>query len=92
MTKAEFIAEVHKSAKGVDLHKKQVEAVVNAVFEVVADTIRKEQRFSFPGFGTFSVRERKARKGRNPRTGQTIQIKASRTVGFKPAPKLKAAL
>jgi len=45
-----------------------------------------------PGFGTFSVRARKARKGRNPQNGDVINIKASRTVGFKPAPSLKKGL
>ncbi|HZH81728.1 MAG TPA: HU family DNA-binding protein, partial [Phototrophicaceae bacterium] len=48
--------------------------------------------FQVPGFGTFTVRSRKARKGRNPQTGAVINIKASRSVGFKPAPVLKNGL
>lgn len=91
MTKSELIEEVRK-AKGVELTKKETEAVVEAVFEAILNAIKKDKRFSYPGFGTFTVRERKERKGRNPRTGQTIVIKASKTVGFKPAPKLKAVL
>jgi DNA-binding protein HU-beta len=91
MTKAELIEEVRK-AKGVELTKKQTEAVVDALFEVVSRAIKKERRFAFPGFGTFVVRERKERTGRNPRTGQKITIKASKTVAFKPAPKLKSLL
>ncbi|MBT5633626.1 MAG: HU family DNA-binding protein, partial [Nitrospina sp.] len=54
--------------------------------------IKKEKRFAYPSFGTFTVRSRKARKGRNPRTGEEIKIKASKTVGFKPAPTLKNSL
>lgn len=91
MTKAELIDAV-RNAKGVELNKKQTEAVVNAVFDAVTDAVKKEKRFSFPGFGTFTVRQRKARKGRNPRTGAVINIKASKTVGFKPAPRLKEGL
>jgi len=45
-----------------------------------------------PGFGTFTVRSRKARTGRNPKTNEPLKIKASKTVGFKPAPTLKASL
>jgi len=91
MTKSELIEEI-RGAKGVDLTKKQTEAVVSAVFEAIRGAIKKDKRFSFPGFGTFTVRQRKPRKGRNPRTGAAITIKASKTVGFKPAPKLKAVL
>jgi len=91
MTKAEFIDEVRATLKDVNLNKKQTEAVVNAVFEALGNAVVKG-RFMFPGFGTFVVRERKARKGRNPKTGQIIQIKASKTVAFKPAPKLKSKL
>ena len=54
--------------------------------------IKKEKRFAYPSFGTFTVRTRKARKGRNPQTGEEIKIKASKTVGFKPAPTLKNSL
>ena len=91
MTKAELLEEV-KGAKGVDLTKKQTEAVLNSVFEAVRIAVKRDKRFSFPGFGTFTVRARKPRKGRNPRTGAPITIKASKTVGFKPAPKLKSVL
>jgi DNA-binding protein HU-beta len=52
--------------------------------------LKKNKRFSYPGFGTFYIRYRKARKGRNPQTGDEMQIQASKTVGFKAAPKLKS--
>ncbi len=62
------------------------------MFEEIAKAIKKEKRFQMPGFGTFSVKTRKARTGRNPKTGEEIKIKASKTVGFKPAPTLKEKL
>lgn len=91
MTKAEFVDQVVKSA-GVELSKKDAAGVLDTIFSAISQTIRDENRFSYPGFGTFTVKERSARKGRNPRTGDAIDIKASKTVGFKPAPSLKQTL
>ena len=91
MTKAELIDKVAET-KGLDLSKKAVGDVVDACFEAIGKTIKKDRRFSYPGFGTFTVRSRKARVGRNPQTGAEIRIKASKTVGFKPAPGLKSSL
>jgi len=54
--------------------------------------IRKDKRLALSGFGTFTVRKRKARTGRNPRTGEEITIGASKTVGFKAAPALKTGI
>lgn len=91
MTKAELIDKVAET-KGLDLSKKAVGDVVDACFEAIGKAIKKDRRFSYPGFGTFTVRSRKARVGRNPQTGAEIRIKASKTVGFKPAPGLKSSL
>ena len=91
MTKAEFIDQVVNSA-GVELSKKDAAGVLDTVFSVISGAIKEENRFSYPGFGTFTVKERSARKGRNPRTGDAINIQASKTVGFKPAPSLKDSL
>ncbi len=90
MTKAELIEKIQGSVEG--LTKKQTGELVNSVFDALAAAVKKEGRFSYPGFGTFSVKKRKARKGRNPRTGKEITIKASKTVAFKPAPTLKDKL
>jgi len=65
---------------------------VDATFDCISKAIKKNKRFQVPSFGTFTVRSRKARKGRNPQTGAMINIKASRTVGFKAAPVLKKGL
>jgi DNA-binding protein HU-beta len=90
MTKAELIEKIQGSVEG--LTKKQTGELVDSVFDALAAAVKKEGRFSYPGFGTFSVKKRKARKGRNPRTGKEITIKASKTVAFKPAPTLKDKL
>ena len=92
MTKDELISAVIKSCKGDDLTKRLVSDVIDATFENIGKSIKKEKRFAYPSFGTFTVRNRKARKGRNPQTGAEIKIKASKTVGFKPAPTLKGSL
>ena len=92
MTKAEFIDQVVKSAEGLDLTKKAAGELIDGIFVLVGKAIKKDGRFSYPAFGTFTMKKRAARKGRNPRTGSEIRIKASKTVGFKPAPTLKKAL
>ena len=99
MTKAELIDLVCKENEG--LSKKAGAAIVDSVFTVMANSIStlskdngdlKQAKLSYPGFGTFLVRERKARIVRDPRTNQEIQIPASRTVGFRPAKALKESL
>jgi len=89
MTKAELIEAVAKAAQ---LNKRTAGEAVDATFEGIVKAIKKNKRFQLPGFGTFTVRTRKARKGRNPQTGDLMTIKASRTVGFKAAPVLKKGL
>ena len=89
MTKGDL---VEKVAKAGQLSKTAAEFALDTAFETIGRSIKKEKRFQFPGFGTFTVRGRKARAGRNPQTGAIIHIKASRTVAFKPAPSLKKGL
>lgn len=89
MTKADLIDAVHAKADG--LSKKAVGELVDATFDALADAV-KSGRFSYPGFGTFTVKENAAREGRNPQTGKAIKIAASKTVRFKPAPKFKDSL
>ena len=90
MTKAELIEAIQKAQK--DLSQKAIEDVVGTAFSTLSKAIKKEGRFAYPGFGVFTVRSRKARKGRNPKTGEIINIKPSKTVGFRPAPDLKKGL
>lgn len=79
-------------AEQADLTQKEAQAVVTAFTDQVAQAMAKGQTVSLVGFGTFTVRERSARTGRNPQTGTEIKIPASRTVGFKPGKGLKDAL
>ena len=90
MTKAELIEAVAKG-KSVpeDLSKKAVQAIIDETFDQMKKVVKKEGRFSYPGFGTFNKKKRKARTGRNPQTGEKIKIKAQTTVGFRPAQGLK---
>lgn len=89
MTKAELIDYVADRTGGT---KKLAGDAVQAVFDGLSQGLTENGRVNYPGFGTFNVRDRKARTGRNPQTGGTIEIPASKTVGFKPAPKLKDTL
>ncbi len=91
MTKAELIEEVH-GAHGNGLSRKAVASLVDEVFEQIGKAVRKSGRFVYPSFGTFSLKKRKGRTGRNPQTGAEIKIGPSKTVGFKPAPELKKSL
>lgn len=90
MTKADLIEKVQATRP--DLSKRQVSELVDAVFDHLGRAIRKDKRFSMPGFGTFVVKRRAGRIGRNPQTGAAIEIAPTKTIGFKPAPELKKAL
>ena len=89
MTKSELIATV---AEATQQPKKLVAETIELAFEQIARAIYEEERFCMPGFGTFSIRQRKARNGFNPRTNRKMKIPAARTVGFRPAPELKKGL
>lgn len=91
MTKSELINNIHARAadEGIELTKKATGELLNITFDVISGSIKDEERFSYPQFGTFTVKHRKAREGRNPRTGEPIQIPSSYTVSFKPSPALK---
>ena len=80
---ADMIAAKHS------MDKKAAKAVVEAVFAAVGDAAKNGEEVSIPGFGKFKVTSRDARTGRNPATGETIQIAASKKLGFTPAKQLK---
>ncbi len=83
---AEHIATQH------GMEKKQAKVVIEAVFAAVASAAKDGQEVAIPGFGKFKVTSRDARSGRNPATGETIQIAASKKLGFAPAKQMKDAL
>ena len=89
MTKSELVASLAHDAK---LTKADAERALNAFLESVTKTLKKSGKLTLTGFGTFAVAARKARSGRNPRTGATIQIKAGKTVRFKAGKALKDAI
>jgi DNA-binding protein HU-beta len=74
------------------LSKRDAEKAVNAFIETVSEALRQGDRVSVVGFGTFEVRQRAARKGRNPQTGKEIEIPASRTPAFKAGKTLREAV
>ena len=95
MTQKQFLARVfadsNKQVGSGGLTKRQVEIVARSVFDQMAEALREEGNFARAGFGTFKVRERAARTGRNPRTGEAIDIPASKTIGFKAGAALRKA-
>jgi len=86
LNKQELVANVAEQA---GLTKKDAEKAVNAVFETVKNALSEGDRIQLIGFGTFEVKDRKARKGRNPQTGQEIDIAAARMPVFKAGKALK---
>jgi len=89
MNKAELIDAVASTA---DLSKADAGRAVDAVVDSVTAALKRGEQVAVIGFGTFSVKHRAARAGRNPRTGETIQISASNVPGFKAGKALKDAV
>ena len=89
MNKSELIAAVAEQAA---LSKKDAEKAVNAVISVITDDLVEGNKVQLVGFGTFEVRTREARTGKNPRTGEKIEIAASKVPAFKAGKALKDAV
>ncbi len=89
MTKAELVAAIGKEAK---VSKASAEKALNAFTATVTKALKKGDRLSLPGFGTFSVTRRKARIGRNTQTGKEIKIPAAKVAKFKAGNLLKSAV
>jgi DNA-binding protein HU-beta len=89
MTKADLIESV---ASKVDLPRATAERAVNMLFDDVVAALKQGDKVNISGFGTFSVSTRKARTGRNPKTGESIEISASRAAKFKAGKTLKDSL
>jgi DNA-binding protein HU-beta len=89
MTMADLITAVAKEAK---ITKAAAAQAVDCVTDTITGELKRGERITLPGFGTFSVANRKARTGRNPRTGQEIRIPASKTAKFTPGKALKEAV
>ena len=89
MNKTELVA---AAAEQTGMTKKDTEKALNAAFDVIASALSKGEKVQISGFGIFEVKEREARMGRNPRTGEAMEIAASRTPTFKASKTLKDAL
>jgi DNA-binding protein HU-beta len=89
MTKAELVAEIAKKS---NLTKADAERALNSFVDIAKKTLKKEGVLALAGFGSFVVSKRKARKGRNPQTGEEIKIKASKVVRFRAGKALKGSL
>ena len=89
MNKTELVAAM---AKETNLSKKDVEAVLKSFVDVVSGELKKGEKVQLVGFGTFEVRERAAKQGRNPRTGEAMEIPASKLPAFRAGQALKDAV
>lgn len=86
MTKADLVETVAKEA---EMTKKDAEKLVEIIFDTIIKTLNNGEKIELRGFGSFRLRERNARQGRNPKTGETVDIPAKRVAYFKPGKDLK---
>ena len=89
MTKSDLVERI---AEKLDITKKEAEAVVGVVFGSIVEAIEKEEKVELRGFGCFKVKTKRARKGRNPRTGEEIDIPPKRVPYFKPGKDMREAV
>jgi integration host factor subunit beta len=89
MTKAELVEEVARSTQ---LTKRHAEVIVNTVFESIVDSLKDGEKIELRGFGSFRIRERNSRIGRNPKTGDRVDVPSKRVPYFKPGKQLKELL
>jgi integration host factor subunit beta len=89
MTKAQFIEALSQK---LDQNKQECERVLEAVLETVAGALQRDEKVDLRGFGTFKIRETKARQARNPRTGEAVSVPAKKVGTFKPGKELSALL
>ena len=89
MTKADLVEAIHEK---VGLLKKESADIVELVFDTMKDTLESADKIKISGFGNFEVRDKRSRVGRNPQTGEVIEISARRVLTFKPSQVLKNAL
>jgi integration host factor subunit alpha len=90
MTKADIVENVYEKVGG--FSKKEAAEIVETVFDTIKETLERGEKIKISGFGNFVVRDKNARAGRNPQTGQEITISARRVLTFKPSQVLKNVL
>jgi len=89
MTKAELVEEVSRVS---DLTKKHSEVIVDTVFQSIIDALQRGEKIELRGFGSFRLRQREPRKGRNPKTGDRVDVPPKKVPYFKPGKELKDLL
>jgi len=89
MTKAELVDAVSRNS---DLNKKDAEVIVQTVLDSIVDSLKGGEKVELRGFGSFRLRSRASRQGRNPKTGETVFVPAKRVPYFKPGKDLKALI
>jgi integration host factor subunit alpha len=89
MTKVDIVENIYEK---VGFSKKEVAKIVESIFDIIKENLQKEEKIKISGFGNFVVRRKRARRGRNPQTGDDIQITPRRILTFKPSQVLKATL
>jgi len=89
LTKADLVEEVARSTQ---LTKKQAEEIVNTVFRTIVESLQTGRKIELRGFGSFRIRNRGARMGRNPKTGEKVEVPPKRIPYFKPGKELKEQL
>jgi len=89
MTKVDMVARLYEK---VGFPKKELARCVDIIFDIIKETLQHEDKIVISGFGDFVIRNKKARRGRNPQTGDRIEIAPRRILTFKPSPVLKASV
>ena len=89
MTKADIIDNIREK---VGFSRKDIAGIVESVFDIIKETAQREGKIVISGFGVFATRNKRARRGRNPKTGGDLQIGPRRVLTFKPSPVLKASV
>jgi len=89
MTKADIVETIYEK---IGFSRKESAEIVDLVFDLMKETLESGDKIKISGFGNFVVREKRSRKGRNPQTGEEIQISARRVLTFKPSQVLRKAL
>ncbi len=89
MTKADIVETIYEK---IGFSRKESAEIVDLVFDLIKETLENGQKIKISGFGNFIIREKRSRKGRNPQTGEEIQISARRVLTFKPSQVLRKAL
>jgi integration host factor subunit alpha len=89
MTKIDIVDKIYEK---VGFPKSEVAKIVETVFDIINEALQREDKMLVSGFGNFVIRNKRARRGRNPQTGDHLEITARRVLTFKPSPVLKASL